>query len=278
MSDTLLRAETLIDPQIQANYHMETSVRHTYPSHCHDFYEIFVITQGKCIHKTNGKDQYLEKGAMVFVRPGDTHSYGFWDNDDCQFININLSSNLVDDCFDFLGSRLFEQELKGSEFSPCILFNEADMGAVITKSEQILLFSTVDKAKARLLARSLFIDVLTYFFLDFQNNIRKNSPAWFDALLFQLQKKENFTSGLHKLYEMTDKSPGHINRIFNQYLHTTPTVYVNRLKLNYAKNLLLTTNMSILEVSLEAGFENLSHFYHLFRDNFGISPKKVRSN
>lgn len=278
MSDAMLRAAALIDPQLQANYHIETSINNTYPSHYHDYYEIFVITTGKCKHKINELEQYLEKGSMVFVRPADVHSYDFWGNSDCQFVNINFSSSLVNECFDFFGNRTFEQELKSSEVSPYSILSGSDMDSVIKKSEHILLYSTVDKTKARLLAKSLLVDALTYFFLNDQGSSKKSSPHWFDSLLFQMQKKENFTAGIEKLYSISDKSTGHLNRVFKQYLNTTPTVYINRLKLNYARNLLLTTNMTILEVSFEAGFENLSHFYHLFKDNFGVSPKKIRSN
>ncbi|SHH72406.1 helix-turn-helix domain-containing protein, partial [Clostridium grantii] len=44
----------------------------------------------------------------------------------------------------------------------------------------------------------------------------------------------------------------------------------------YAKNLLTNTNMSILDISMESGFENLSHFYHLFKKNFQVTPAKFR--
>ncbi len=51
---------------------------------------------------------------------------------------------------------------------------------------------------------------------------------------------------------------------------------MNDLRLNFASNLLLYSNHPILEISQEAGFENLSHFYHRFQVKFGTSPARYR--
>jgi AraC family transcriptional regulator, dual regulator of chb operon len=276
MVESMLRAASLIDPLVQANFHIESSIKHTYPLHYHDYYEIFIITIGNCIHKINSQDQYLEKGAMVFIRPEDRHSYDFYDSTDCQFININFYKEMVEDAFGYFGNHIFTQKLKNLELSPYVVLPTTDMEGIIKKSEQIHLYSTIDKIKAKILAKSLIIDALTYYFLNHQNENKKQIPFWFDSLLFQMQKKENFTVGLEKLYSISNRSVGHLNRIFKQYLSTTPTTYINHLKLRYARNLLLTTDLTILEISFEAGFENLSHFYHLFRESFGVSPGKIR--
>jgi AraC family transcriptional regulator, dual regulator of chb operon len=34
--------------------------------------------------------------------------------------------------------------------------------------------------------------------------------------------------------------------------------------------------LSIIEISMEAGFGNLSHFYHLFTQQFHITPSGLR--
>lgn len=276
MYEPMLRAASLIDPQVQSNFHLEYSIKHTYPLHYHDYYEIFIITDGKCIHRVNDEEQYLEKGTMVFIRPDDRHSYDFYDCTDCQFANISFYRDVVEASFDYFGDRIFLQKIINSNLPPYIVLSSSDMDVIIKKSEQMHFYATIDKFKARILAKSLLIDALTYYLLSYQNENKKPIPIWFDSLLLQLQKKDNFTVGLEKLYSISGRSAGHLNRVFKQYLDTTPTAYINHLKLRYAKNLLLTTNMSIIEISLEAGFENLSHFYHMFSKNFGVPPGKIR--
>ncbi|WP_414705244.1 helix-turn-helix domain-containing protein [Pseudobacteroides sp.] len=76
------------------------------------------------------------------------------------------------------------------------------------------------------------------------------------------------------MYQLSQKKP----RVFKQFLNMTPTEYINNLRLKYAKHLLLTTKISVIDISLEAGFDNLSHFYHLFKEQMKTPPTQLRHN
>jgi transcriptional regulator GlxA family with amidase domain len=42
--------------------------------------------------------------------------------------------------------------------------------------------------------------------------------------------------------------------------------------------LLRTTNQSISEIAFNSGFENISHFSRIFKENFGLSPLQFRKS
>ncbi|MBB6729848.1 helix-turn-helix domain-containing protein [Cohnella zeiphila] len=277
MQATMLHAATLIDPQVQSNFHIVDSIRHAYPLHGHDFYEIFVILSGRCTHLINGETQLLEEGAMVFIRPGDTHGYDFCGESDCRFLNVNFYPEAVRGAFEYVGGANFAQRLNRAKLPPVVRLAIPDAEALSRKGGQIALYTTIDKGKARMAARSWLADALALYGFDDQDEDKKPLPPWLDRLLLELQKKENFTGGIGRIGELSERSAGHLNRVFKMYLQTTPTAYLNRLRLGYARNLLLTTNLSIMEAAYEAGFDNLSHFYHLFKKQYGFSPGKIRS-
>ena len=52
--------------------------------------------------------------------------------------------------------------------------------------------------------------------------------------------------------------------------------YIKRKKMNYAKEMLVNTNKSILEIASEVGYENPSKFSEVFKNYFGILPNKYR--
>jgi AraC family transcriptional regulator len=52
--------------------------------------------------------------------------------------------------------------------------------------------------------------------------------------------------------------------------------FLLRRRLREVALLLHTTNLSVLEAALEAGFGDLSHFNHTFRAAFGSTPTKWR--
>lgn len=277
MKANMLRAATLIDPQAQSNYHIVESIKHAYPLHGHDFYEIFVILAGRCTHLINGEKQTLEEGEMAFIRPGDTHGYDFCGEADCRFMNVNFYSEAVDSALEFIGNPGFAARLKRSKLPPLVRLAPPDVDDLTRKGSMIGVYATIDKSKARTAARGWLVDALALYFLDDRDEDRKAMPPWLDRLLLELQKKENFVGGPGRMSELSGRSAGHLNRVFNQILQTTPTAYLNRLRLAHARNLLLTTSLSIIEAAYEAGFDNLSHFYHLFKKQYGASPGKVRS-
>jgi AraC-like DNA-binding protein len=63
---------------------------------------------------------------------------------------------------------------------------------------------------------------------------------------------------------------------FKDFTDKTPSEYLTDKKLEYAKNLLLTTNDSVLDVSLIVGFDSVSHFIKIFKAKYGITPLQLR--
>jgi len=81
---------------------------------------------------------------------------------------------------------------------------------------------------------------------------------------------------LESLATFNGLSPYHFLRIFKQVTGITPHQFLLRKRLREAAQLLRTTNLSVLETALEAGFGDLSHFNHTFRAAFGTTPSKWR--
>ncbi|WP_160290286.1 helix-turn-helix domain-containing protein [Flavihumibacter solisilvae] len=56
----------------------------------------------------------------------------------------------------------------------------------------------------------------------------------------------------------------------------TPGHWLQEHKLNHAYHLLISTDKPVNDISFESGFENSTHFSHLFKKRFGLSPLKYR--
>ncbi len=91
-----------------------------------------------------------------------------------------------------------------------------------------------------------------------------------------MMEKKHFAEGLPALYQLSTKSPEHIGRSIKRYWGLTPTEWVNSFRLQYAAHLLYTTDTEILDIAMESGFDNLSHFYHLFKRKYTLTPAQYR--
>lgn len=69
-----------------------------------------------------------------------------------------------------------------------------------------------------------------------------------------------------------------LSRLFKNHIGLGFSEYITGMRLEYAKNLLLTTDKTITEISNEIGISNVNYFSRLFRSNLGVSPLKFRSN
>ncbi len=68
-----------------------------------------------------------------------------------------------------------------------------------------------------------------------------------------------------------------IERLFHKYRDVTPSQYYLSLRLLHAKQLLLNTNNSVIDISIATGFETQSYFTACYRKYFGSSPRTHRS-
>ncbi|MFZ5986582.1 MAG: helix-turn-helix domain-containing protein [Bacillota bacterium] len=267
----------LMEPGSESHQTPECSIKHASPIHYHDFYEFFLITKGKTVHVVNGERQLLSEGTLVFIRPTDIHYYEFEENNDSRFINVCYARRVVCGVFKFLGSGFSPQRLLLPKLPSSVTLSPLEKDHLIHRLEKTQALSANDKSLRKTQLRGILVEVLLQFFGQLHDHEKNNMPLWLESLLVQMQKKECFTSGLGKMYELSGRSPGHLNRVFRQFLQTTPTEYINNLRLEYAKNLLSTTYLSVIDISMEAGFNNLSHFYHLFKKHFNTSPADFRS-
>jgi AraC-like DNA-binding protein len=63
---------------------------------------------------------------------------------------------------------------------------------------------------------------------------------------------------------------------FKEYYRTTPAVWLKERKLDRALHQLLTSELSISQISFESGFEDTSHFIRVFKQRHGLTPLQYR--
>ncbi|WP_299922228.1 GlxA family transcriptional regulator [uncultured Pelagimonas sp.] len=67
-----------------------------------------------------------------------------------------------------------------------------------------------------------------------------------------------------------------LERLFRRYLNRSPKRYYMELRLQKARNLLMQTDMSVINVALACGFASPSHFSKCYRSHYETTPYRER--
>lgn len=81
---------------------------------------------------------------------------------------------------------------------------------------------------------------------------------------------------LDKIADLVHLAPASVCRFFKSATGQTIFNYLNKIKVDYACNLLMNTDLNIVDISHDCGFNNLSHFNKQFRQITGKTPSQYR--
>ena len=263
----------IIDPNTEMHYAMLSSFQSTKFPHFHDFFEFFLLLEGTQELEINDFKLELKPGALVLIRPNDVHSRRYIESG--RHINIAFSSEIAHSLFSYLGSGYPATELLESKIPPYITLGKSESDRIQSRMKELYAISLRDTKLQRIKLRALIIDIFVNYFIRTING-PVNCHNWFDYLLEEMERPENLSEGMDALLRISGKSHEYLCRLFRSSLNCTPTQYINDLRINYAANYLIHSDMDILDVCMTAGFENLSHFYHLFKKKYLLTPKQFR--
>ena len=73
-------------------------------------------------------------------------------------------------------------------------------------------------------------------------------------------------------------NPTYFSYLFSREMGMTFIDYLTDIRLNFARELLNSTNLSILDIAVSSGFENQSYFTKVFKAKLGMTPREFRRN
>src|SRR5690606_12096673 len=81
---------------------------------------------------------------------------------------------------------------------------------------------------------------------------------------------------VERLAHIRGANPRNFSRLFNEYAGMKVTDYVNRLKINLAREMLLNSELYIESVAIRAVFASARHFLRIWQRIYNEPPSRVR--
>lgn len=244
---------------------------HDYVSyHTHDFWEFMVCTSGKYSHLLNGVPLEVNAYEGYLLNPEDCHNLKNLSPESSHFdIMISedkmkrIADSISSTCYDDLRKRTKKNFIlssqKTNEFTQYLLtLQNATDPKVIEKISSFLVFNILEV---------VFSDGLKG---------ENNKPEWLKNLLIKINNPANAEWNVEDAVNYTHFSHGHLSRLFKQEMGVTLIDYMAKQKMNYARDLLLYSDLSVAEIAANLGLFSPSYFNNAFKKHYGMAPGKYR--
>ena len=241
--------------------------------HWHDYFELELIVNGTGTHHFDGNSYRIGKGDLCIVTPVDFHKLEPDENTILEIYNIKFDNNTVT-------SRIFQKIL---DTSPPIIakFSQEDLETTIRDLKVIEKEFKQKLPDSELLIRAIFEKMLITTLRNLKSLPKGESYTSF-SYEPSVQKAISYLNyhfrgeiSLRTVAEMLHLTPNYFGEIFKKNIGMSFTEYVKKLRLNYAYNLLVNSNLNINQICYESGFNTISYFIDNFKKEYGETPYKL---
>lgn len=255
-----------------------------FPKHSHDYVEMIYMCSGSTRHRINEKDVVLDTGELLILNQKAAHEIFPAGEED-----IAINFIILPEFFDY-GIRMMDQEentlrqfiidcLKGeNEASGYLHFKVAEVLPVQNLIENLIW--TIHNRQPN--KRSINQATMGLLFLQLMNHMDKldtDMETEEQRLTLSVLQyiEEHYRDGeLSWLAKQLHYDLYWLSREIKKQTGCTYTELVQKKRLNQAAYLLTHTSMSVLDVGLSVGYENQSYFHRIFKEEFGVTPRKFR--
>jgi len=255
-----------------------------FPKHTHNYVEVIYMCQGNTKHFINGDDITLHEGELLFLNQNATQEIMPAGIDDIA-VNFIILPEFFDQALLMIGE---EENLIRDFIIGCLKGEEEQVSYLHFKVEEVLPIQNL-------------VENLIWTILNSQQNKRKINQNTMGLLLLHLMNHADkvtvgknhseqeimlsvlrFVEEHYKDGKLTDLATElhydlyFLSRVIKKITNKNYTELVQNKRLTQAAYLLVHTKLSVADIGLAVGYDNLSYFLRIFRERYGVSPKKYR--
>ncbi len=236
------------------------------------------LLSGKKAYHTPGRSWLFKAGDAFFVKRGACIIEKFFEE------SLIIITFFIPDCY----LQAFMRENNSLKTSPGLSLRNNDLIIPLHVNdimsgyiESVLPYFYTENKPSEILLELKFREQLMTILtdpdnLDLKVYLQQLSSPQYDPFQQVMEANCMYNLSLEDYAKMLNLSLSSFKRHFVSVYRTSPGQWLQSQKLNNAYKLLLNTNKPITDISFESGFENSTHFSHLFKKRFGASPLHYR--
>lgn len=235
-----------------------------------NYYSIHIVKEGHLWFRTGQEEYELQRGDLFCMIPGTIYEYGI----------SNVVKPLRLQWLAIDGTKvnnLFDQLLHNST-------NQAVHRDVSQRIpylfEQVFTHLKQKNVRNELKIFSVLFDAFSELMQQNERSETKNidlhQPLWLEKSISFMSMHYKEDLSVKQVAEWLGMSRTHFSQYFTKHKSISPSRYIESLRIHEAKNLLQEQHLSITEIALSVGFQDLYSFSRAFKRRTGMTPTKYR--
>ncbi len=247
--------------------------------HTHDYWE-FDYFQFDVSHYINGKETIIQPNTIVIIKPTDEHYIrGIPSkhnaNKEPTHLNVKITQEKLKELLDVVDGHLYDALLHAPTIT--LHLGSCPSADVLKNFLFKLLWSTDKQQNLTILKTALFLMTglvnQELYKTDFNAN---EATQEVDNVIKMMNSRDYFGATINEITARCNYSHMQLTRIFKKTTGMTMRDYFLNIKMAYATEQLRLTNKLTLDIANDIGISSLSHFNHIFKQKFGITPGEYR--
>ena len=265
-----------------STYHIENRGQSfQIPVHWHDELEIIYVKSGFLTVNISGENYIGKPGDAFVVSPGNLHFMGSQTGTVDYFTFLFPLKYIAFRSDDMLDDKLIEPLNSGH-----LMISPEIKDTVKEQCEQLarVYAAEIDKSESKITSQIRKKIILLQFIHELWKKgfIVENDTTGRNTVEKEMVSyvQQNYMGKilLREFGEQFHLSEKYISRYFKEHFHITLSQYVTYLRLEHAKQMLQETDISVTEVAMQSGYQNISYFIRSFKKTYGVSPLKYRKS
>lgn len=256
-----------------------------FPVHTHNYIEVIYMCSGSTHHVINGVHVTLEQGDLLFLSQSVTQEiYPAGEQDIA--VNFIILPEFFDEGLQMIGTeenmlRNFIIDcLKGSDRNSLgyLQFKVADILPIQNLLEN-LIWTIQNRQPNKRRTNQITMGLLFLQLMNYMDRLETSEISEDQRLVIQVLSfiEEHYRDG-----ELTDLAAQlhydlyWLSREIKKRTGMNYTELVQSKRLGQSAFLLQTTTMTVMEIAMAVGYDNISYFHRIFQKKYGVTPRKYR--